>query len=261
MMEKIRYMIGICILLIMAIGCSNEKKFSDEEYIKAISTDLKMSYPRENVSGDTLAFNFIGNYGDHLLFINGGEIKWKVEKKDRIEVVGEIENYSVKIYFPITIKNDEITINEDEIYIEDKEYNLKLTLGEVRAEERRKEKYLNILRGMELSSTTLKGKTMDYLTYQIFKRAGSHITQPDIKWEVYLNENRKNEIKILATDNETAEISYLMYKEADEYSVSPNEIIINYYNFGEEVSLTDWLFMYEANNYNKKYQILESQFN
>lgn len=149
---KFRYIIGIFILLILVFSGGNdsesnkenndksnievseksEKKFTDEEYIKAISKDIKWTYPRKDVDGYVLAYYFLGDYGDHRIAINqnGGDIKWRVEKKDKVEVIGQYDGYGVSIHFPITIKEDQIEVKEKEIYIEDKEDNFHLTLGE-----------------------------------------------------------------------------------------------------------------------------------
>ncbi len=257
-MKKFKHLISIFILLFLVIGCSEEKKFTDEEYIKAVSTDLKMSYPRENVSGEVLAFYFIGNRGDHLLFINGGTLKWRVEKKDnKVEVIGEYDEYGTRIYFPVTIKNGKITVNEENIYISDKEFGGKLTLGEVLKEDKLKKEYIDILKRIELSSTTLKGTSMDHLAYMIFRRAGSKVTQNKIEWSAYIK--NESEIMITATDNETADIYYTMYKEKDSFVIYPNEVNISYYRY-EPVTLADWLSMYEISEQMKKYETLEHQF-
>ena len=258
-MKKFKNLLSFLFLLILMVGCSEEKKFTDEEYIKAVSTDLKMSYPRENVSGEVLAFYFVGNRGSHLLFINGGTLNWRVEKKDnKVEVVGEYEEYNKSVYFPVTIKNDQITVNEEDIYMLDKEFGSKLTLGEVLKEARIKEEYIKILKGIELPSTSLKGTSMDYLAYMIFRRAGSEITQNRIKWSALIR--NENEIFITATDEETADIYYTMYKEKDSFIIYPNEVSISYYRY-EPVTLTDWVSMYELDKQMKKYQSLERQFN
>lgn len=283
---KFRYIIGIFILLILVFSCGNdsennkennnnksnievseksEKKFTDEEYIKAISTDLKMSYPRENVSGEVLAFYFVGNHGSRLLFMDGGTLNWRVEKKDnKVEVVGEYEEYDKSVYFPITIKNDQITVNEEDIYMLDKELGSKLTLGEVLKEDRLKKEYILTLRNMELDSTSLKGTTLDYLTYLIFnmgrKSKGiENLLQENITWTAYIDDKNDNEIDITAEEY-YGQISYVMRKEKDGFVVDPNEVTISLYLYNEQVTLADWLSMYEVNKQMKKYETLERQF-
>ena len=258
-MKKFKNLISFLLLLILMVGCSEEKKFTDEEYIKAVSTDLKMLYPRENVSGEVLAFYFVGNHGSRLLFMDGGTLNWRVEKKDnKVEVVGEYEEYDKSVYFPVTIKNEQITVNEEDIYMLDKEFGSKLTLGEVLKEARLKKEYIEILKGIELSSTSLKGTPMGYLTYLILNRAGSDITQDKIEWSAFIRS--ENEIFITATDENTADINYTMYKEKDSFVIYPDEVNISYYRY-EPVTLTDWLSMYELEKQVKKYQSLERQFN
>lgn len=267
---KFRYIIGIFILLsFVFIGGNdsennNESKirFTDEEYIKAISEDIKWSYPRKDVDGYVLAYYFLGDYGDHRIAINedGGNIKWRVEKKDNIEVIGEYEGYEVNIHFPITIKKDKITVKEEGIYIEDREYNFHLTLGEVLKENELKKEYIEILKGIELSSSSLKGTSMSHLAYLIFRKAGSDITENKIDWSIDINRKDKNEILITATDYQTAEIYYTMYKDKDSFTLYPNEVDISYYRY-EQVTLEDWVNMYELEKQVKKYQSLERQFN
>ena len=283
---KFRYIIGIFILLILVFSGGNdsesnkennndksnievseksEKKFTDEEYIKAISTDLKMSYPRENVSGEVLAFYFVGNYGSRLLFMDGGTLNWKVEKKDnKVEVVGEYEEYDNSVYFPVTIKNDQITVKEEDIYMLNKELGSKLTLGEVLKEDRLKKEYILTLRNMELDSTSLKGTTLDYLTYLIFnmgrKSKGiENLLQENITWTAYIDGENDNEIDITAEEY-YGQISYVLRKEKDGFVVDPNEVTISLYLYNEQVTLADWLSMYEVNKQMKKYETLERQF-
>ena len=283
---KFRYIIGIFILLILVFSGGNdsesnkennndksnievseksEKKFTDEEYIKAISTDLKMSYPRENVSGEVLAFYFVGNYGSRLLFMDGGTLNWKVEKKDnKVEGVGEYEEYDNSVYFPVTIKNDQITVKEEDIYMLNKELGSKLTLGEVLKEDRLKKEYILTLRNMELDSTSLKGTTLDYLTYLIFnmgrKSKGiENLLQENITWTAYIDDKNDNEIDITAEEY-YGQISYVLRKEKDGFVVDPNEVTISLYLYNEQVTLADWLSMYEVNKQMKKYETLERQF-
>ena len=224
-----------------------------------------MSYPRENVSGEVLAFYFVGNYGSRLLFMDGGTLNWKVEKKDnKVEVVGEYEEYDNSVYFPVTIKNDQITVKEEDIYMLNKELGSKLTLGEVLKEARLKKEYIEILKGIELSSTSLKGTTLDYLTYLIFnmgrKSKGiENLLQENITWTAYIDDKNDNEIDITAEEY-YGQISYVLRKEKDGFVVDPNEVTISLYLYNEQVTLADWLSMYEVNKQMKKYETLERQF-
>lgn len=284
---KFRYIIGLFILLILVFSGGNDsennkennndksnievsekkvKKFTDEEYIKAISKDIKWTYPRKAVDGYVLAYNFLGDHGDHRIVINqnGGDIKWRVEKKDKVEVIGQYDGYEVSIHFPITIKDDKITVKEEEIYIEDKEYNFHLTLGEVLKKDRLKKEYILTLRNMELDSTSLKGTTLDYLTYLIFnmgrKSKGiENLLQENITWTAYIDGENDNEIDITAEEY-YGQISYVLRKEKDGFVVDPNEVTISLYLYNEQVTLADWLSMYEVNKQMKKYETLERQF-